>query len=468
MRELGTPQTLLQLLIRNRDSSYEAVVRELEKFARQHGIDGTISARHLQRLARRERTTPSGQPSALPSTRRLLAEFFGRPFLDLVSPLAAAAEDAGRAITGGLAVPQLAYPTNREGALDKIGELATADLADNRPMGEVLWSPDLAAGVITGYLLDGPASSPNEEPLHGSAAAVRIRDFTATLMELDFRHGGGATRRSLLHYFHDEVLPVLQVPSGGAVQRDVFSAAAEVAQLLGWTAYDAGRHGAATHYFVHGLRLAHEAGDRLMGGRLLSNLSHQANFLGKSSDAVRFARAAQHAAGSYAPNTVRAMLLSMEARGLASMGDAKGCAQVLHHAEVLFDGADSGADPAWISYFNVQELAGEAAHCFRDLGHHEQAREFAIRAIDPVHTPPRTKAFIDVVLASAVLGTGELEEAIRLGTTALDVAGALQSHRSLTYFTDFRRSLLESHPRHPLVLGFADQARTAYPDKLAG
>jgi tetratricopeptide (TPR) repeat protein len=155
------------------------------------------------------------------------------------------------------------------------------------------------------------------------------------------------------------------------------------------------------------------------------------------------------------------MLLSMEARSLASLGDAKGCAHVLHQAEVLFDGANSGADPAWISYFNVQELAGEAAHCFRDLGQHEQAREFAIRAIDPVHTPQRTKAFIDVVLASAVLGAGELEEAIRLGTTALEVAGALQSHRSLTYFTDFRRTLLDRHPQHPLVLDFADRATAA-------
>jgi hypothetical protein len=52
------------------------------------------------------------------------------------------------------------------------------------------------------------------------------------------------------------------------------SAAAEAAELLGWSAYDAGRHGVAQCYFVQGLRLAREANDRLKGGHILADLSH--------------------------------------------------------------------------------------------------------------------------------------------------------------------------------------------------
>jgi hypothetical protein len=79
------PVTLLQQLIRHRDASYEQVCGELFDFARTQHIDGTISVRHLQRLARLERAKHHA-PVALPGTRRLLREFFGFPFEQLVSP----------------------------------------------------------------------------------------------------------------------------------------------------------------------------------------------------------------------------------------------------------------------------------------------------------------------------------------------------------------------------------------------
>jgi hypothetical protein len=44
---------------------------------------------------------------------------------------------------------------------------------------------------------------------------------------------------------------------------------------------------------------------------------------------------------------------------------AQGCARVRHRAEQLFDRRDPGDDPAWIAFVNAEELAGEAAHCYR-------------------------------------------------------------------------------------------------------
>jgi len=64
---------------------------------------------------------------------------------------------------------------------------------------------------------------------------------------------------------------------------------------------------------------------------------------------------------------VNTMFLAMEARALASIRDAKGCAEILHRAEQMFERSDPDKDPTWISYFDALELAGEAAHCFRDL-----------------------------------------------------------------------------------------------------
>src|SRR5262249_14068745 len=80
------PATLLQQLIRQREASYEQIARDLEDFARREGIDGTIGVRHVQRLARHERGNGGGAPSALPGTRRLLREFFGYAFDELIGP----------------------------------------------------------------------------------------------------------------------------------------------------------------------------------------------------------------------------------------------------------------------------------------------------------------------------------------------------------------------------------------------
>ena len=133
----------------------------------------------------------------------------------------------------------------------------------------------------------------------------------------------------LLVYFQSEIAPLLREPHPGPVRREIFASAAEVAQLPGWSAYDAGRHGAAQRYFMQGLCLAREAEDVVLGGRLLSNLSHQANYLGRYSEALQFARAAQASVRNQAAPTVAAMLLAMEARALASSGDAQMCVKAL-------------------------------------------------------------------------------------------------------------------------------------------
>ena len=219
-------------------------------------------------------------------------------------------------------------------------------------------------------------------------------------MDIDFQFGGGYVRRMLLFYFQSEIVPLLREPHPEPVRREIFGAAAEVAQLLGWSAYDAGRHGVAQRYFMQGLRLASEAGDPVLGGRLLSNLSHQANYLGRYNEALQFARAAQASAGGRATDTVTAMFLAMEARALASSGDARMCAQALNLAEQAFARRDPAKDPQWIGYFDELELAGEAAHCFRELGQPRETQLFAARAIDPVATPARTRAFISMVTAA--------------------------------------------------------------------
>jgi hypothetical protein len=318
----------------------------------------------------------------------------------------------------------LSMPADLGRAVTLLEDLAGADIADKPGVGQAGWLSGAAPGVITGYLFASPVWQREDEPLAASAstAASRIRATASHLMDIDFQFGGGHSRRLLLSYFQSDVVPLLREQHPEPWRREIFSAAAEVAQLLGWSAYDAGRHGVAQRYFSQGLRLASEAGDTVLGGRLLSNLSHQANYLGRYAEAVQFARAAQTSAAGGATATVTAMFLAMEARALAGSGDARMSAQALHRAELAFGQRDTSKDPHWIGYFDELEMAGEAAHCFRDLGQSRETQTFAAQAIDPVATPPRTLAFISMVTAAGAFKAGSLDEALAHATSAL--AGA--------------------------------------------
>jgi tetratricopeptide (TPR) repeat protein len=298
------------------------------------------------------------------------------------------------------------------------------------------------AETMTGYLLSDSLSFERREPGPTKALASTIRETTADLMVMDFKRGGGHTRRMLMHYFQDEVAPLLswRYPDTD-LRSEIFSAAAETLQLLGWSAYDAGDHHSARRHFGQALRLAQEVGDVVMAGRILSNVSHQANFLGRFDEALRLAREAQDLTRGRASNTVASMFLAMEARASASLGDERATVEALHRAEQLHEARDLERDPAWSGYFNSQELASEAAHCFRDLGQADKCREYAELSMDPLHTPPRTLGFMRMVAASGSLAGGDAEHAVTLASEAIRLGISLQSARYVKYVTDFYSTL---------------------------
>jgi tetratricopeptide (TPR) repeat protein len=356
-------------------------------------------------------------------------------------------------------------PADSGQAVAVLDDLIGADMADQREVARASWVPGTAPSVITGHLFSLPTWHREGEPLATapSTAAARIRSVAQHLMDIDFQFGGGYVRRMLLFYFRSEIVPLLREPQPEGVRREVFSAAAEVAQLLGWSAYDAGRHGVAQRYFMQGLRLASEAEDPVLGGRLLSNLSHQANYLGRYDEAIQFARAAQASGRGRASDTVSAMFLAMEARALASSGDARLCARALNLAEETFARRDPSKDPLWIGYFDELELAGEAAHCFRELGRPSETQTFALRAIDPIATPGRTRAFISMVSAAGAFKAGNLDEALAHATEAVALAGTLQSSRYVRYLTDFHGSLTARYSANIAVRQFAQLLEKSYP-----
>ncbi len=441
----------------------EAMRLPREVFARQLGI----SPRTMADWAKQP-----GTPLAL-KTQELLdvvldraSESVRRRFIELLQPSywSGVPSIATASVDDGLVERAAAYQADVTNAVELLNQLATADISDQFVgASRSGWLRTAAPGAIAGYMFGGNSSEgASASAMQRADSADRIRSVASHLMDLDFQLGGGVVRRMLVVYFQSEVAPLLRRAHPDGMRRDIFDAAAEVTQLLGWSAYDAGAHGAAQGYYTQGLRLAEEANDRRLAGYLMGDLSHQANYLGNYSEALQFARAAQSASNGWATATQATAALAMEARALASLGERRRCIEIIRKAERTFERHAPGDDPSWMSYFTTEELAGEFLHCFTVLGMPREAREFSVVAIGPA-TPARTRVFIEMITAQGAAMAGDLDEAIALARGALAHADAVASTRCRRYVSDFRRALVDSHGTDARVRSFVGDLRRDYP-----
>ncbi|MFF1842149.1 regulator [Streptomyces sp. NPDC058217] len=282
---------------------------------------------------------------------------------------------------------------------------------------------------------------PGQKVSSGDVAA--LRSVGELFRTLDHTYGGGHARQALVRYLEHEAEPMLRGTYGEAIGRRLFSAAADLTRLAGWTSYDIAAHGLAQRYFVQALRLAQAAGDRVYGSYVLITMSRQAVYLGHGREAVQLARVAQQGVGSSAPPVVMALLHAVEARGHGVLGEARTCAASLARAEHALEAARPGDEvPHWGRYFDEAQLADEFGHCHRDLQQYRAAAQHAERSLQlraPVYA--RSRLFCRVVLASARLGLGELDQACLLGAEAAQQAAEMRSVRAAEYVTEFERRL---------------------------
>ncbi|MFJ9019208.1 regulator [Streptomyces sp. NPDC102259] len=270
-----------------------------------------------------------------------------------------------------------------------------------------------------------------------------LRSVGELFRTLDDRYGGGHARQALVRYLEHECEPMLRGAYGEQTGRRLFGAAADLTRLAGWTSFDIAAHGLAQRYFVQALRLSQAAGDRAYGSFVLVTMSRQAVYLGHGREAVQLARVAQQGVGTGAPAVVQALLHAAEARGHGVLGEVRASTAALVRAERALEAAKSGDEvPHWARFFDEAQLADEFGHCHRDLQQFRAAAQHAERSLQlrpAAHA--RSRLFCRVVLASARLGLGELDQACQLAAEAAGQAAEMRSVRALEYVRDFERRL---------------------------
>lgn len=473
-----TPNRQLAALIAEAGFSNAGLARRVDQLGLEHGLDLRYDKTSVTRWLRGQQ--PRGTTPALIAEvftrrlgRRLTAQDLG---LDACAPVYAGLEFAAspaeavdivsglwRKDTGnhaelrkiaftsaGLVVPSRDWLIGRPDESVSRGEPVTTPRVPSQGRGPA------AARAARAEAYQLYERSPGQRVSLGDIAA--LRSVAELFRALDEAHGGGHARSALVRYLEHETEPMLRGSYGEQAGRRLFSAAADLTRLAGWTAYDIAADGLAQRYFVQALRLAQAAADRAYGSFVLVTMSRQAVQLGHGREAVQLARVAQQGVGASAPPVVQALLHAAEARGHATLEESPACTASLVRAEQALETARPSEEvPHWARFFDEAQLAADCAHASLDLGQHRMAAQHAERSLRLCgNGRARGRLLCQVTLAAARLGLGDIDQACSLGAEAAQSAAGMRSARALEAVRDFEL-LLEPYRDAAAVRGYRDR-----------
>jgi hypothetical protein len=221
-----------------------------------------------------------------------------------------------------------------------------------------------AVGVYLAAKLPAPAMAvtADDDPI-----VDQIEATVPQLQLLDDERGGASGLDYVGVQARAAMLVLRQSGYAAAVNRRLLVAIADLTQLAGWMAFDAGRHGLAQRYFFTGLRAANDAGYRSMQAHILADLSFQAASQGLGNDAVALGEAAQRVAHGTA-RSVRASVSSRRAYAYASAGRIADCERAWHESRDHFEQSAHEPDPAWMYYLTPNHLDCQAGYAMVHAG----------------------------------------------------------------------------------------------------
>jgi hypothetical protein len=189
-----------------------------------------------------------------------------------------------------------------------------------------------------------------------------IREIVA----LDNRFGGADLVKLSARFFrtlHRQLGAGIYDPR---LERDLQSAAAELAEVVGWLAYDAEAHDLARRMNQESLYFSRLAGDRVIELLTLQNASMHAGAQGRPREALQIARSVLEGDYQLSPR-LKAMFLMRKARALGQGGDESGLRMFPEIRSLFLDGVSDG-DPSWAWWIDEHELDWQEAMTERDLG----------------------------------------------------------------------------------------------------
>lgn len=216
------------------------------------------------------------------------------------------------------------------------------------------------------------------------------------------------------------------------VGRALLSQIGELAQIAGWIASDAGRHGEAERIYKLGMSAAQQAEDATLVGNLAGSLAYQYCNTGQEREGLLLARAALEQAGDDAPPKARALYLDRVAWAHTKAHEPQPAIRALGEAsEALAEYSEARESPQYLYWVEAGELQVMESRVYTELKRPLRAvpllREVLAR-YDATHT--RELALYLSWLAVALADANEPEEAAATAQRVITLSADVASERT--------------------------------------
>jgi DNA-binding XRE family transcriptional regulator len=335
------------------------------------------------------------------------------------------------------------------------------------------WVKRRAFVSLTGTALTAPAHQwlvhepgPLVSGLSGRRVTAGFVDrLTAMIVELrkmDDVAGGGSVLSLAQHEFSWIAGLLNHAVYDERTGRALLVALAELGQLCGWLAYDAGHFGLAQRYYIAALRAAHSADDRPFGAHILTFMAHQAARQGQPAEAVTFIETALAGTRGHATPALLAQLHSQQAYAFAALHDTSACTAAISQARTQAEQLKPDDDPPWLYWMSPSLVTVRSGDCLLKLGQVEQAAAMLNEGVAEFRESfVRDKQIYITHLADALVRPGkqrDLDAAAGLGMQSIDLAESLNSNRGMDLLRDLYRQMTP-YAKVPAVGDFLERAR---------
>jgi DNA-binding XRE family transcriptional regulator len=359
--------------------------------------------------------------------------------------------------------PVLVAPWNHRGTVDAVVLLSGGDWVKRREF-EFLAGAALTAPAHQ-WLVHEP--EPLVLGLSGRRiSAAMVHQFTAMIAELrkmDDVVGGSSVLALAQHEFGWVAGLLDQAKYDERTGRMLFVALAELGQLCGWAAYDAGQHALAQRYYIAALRATHSADDRPLGAHVLSCMAEQAARQGRPAEAVTLIETALAGMRGQQIPSLLAELYGRQAYAFATVGDVPGCGAAISKLSTQIELLAPDSGPSWLYWVNPAPMTCEVGNALRQLGRTEQAAvvlENGIAMYDD--SRPSGQAGYLIALADVRSRPGkqrDLDVAASHGIEAIRLTETLDSPRLVGLIRNLYHDMA-SHAKVPAVGDFLERARS--------
>ncbi|SEG93839.1 hypothetical protein SAMN04489712_1415 [Thermomonospora echinospora] len=331
------------------------------------------------------------------------------------------------------------------GALEELSALSAGAHTEITPAS----GPDLTAAVHQGLstTLQWRRQDTTRELVLQPQVDVIASHVTA-LRKLDDRHGGGVLS---LRYITGQLRSVLDLIKAAnyepAIGHQLMTIVADLAQLVGWVHFDAGRQGAAERYLLLSEWVSWALGERGRAANAIGMLSYISAFSGHGSEAVNIASAAER--NCPAVPVLQARVIGRKATACAASGDISGFRAASEKAQELLTCRAPGDRPSYLYYLEPEQLALETGQALVMLAERSTiGRKPLLREAVTLLTPlsevgarpeyPRAALLHGAFLTKAHLLNGDLDAAVHSARASLTRLSEVQSIRGITHLKRLR------------------------------